>query len=305
MHILRREEKQVLLLSEFGNMFASADQVAFHSGVSQPTGKVYSTHDVFEHLLKDVDLPHIHIVAAPPYVALIDTNCWGVKEHHVLEYGRRGIECSKPGIKIQHLILEHVETLETFRCFNAHIPVKILTPERKEDCVRNMCDMATGTGVTQLSAAMPWMICRDVNLWRSQGIPLVPVQSWVGWHNKPCASDVHDAVVVTGAFECRREESVFTKAPLSESVWAKTPPVLSHNSSSSSGGVSQPTATVLKDSMEETRQAHVRDIVSIDDNIPQTTVTSTTCDVPQQTGTNAEADAPDNSCVLQPAADQA
>ena len=32
----------------------------------------------------------------------------------------------------------------------------------------------------------------------SQGIALIEVQSWIGWHSEPCASDTHDAVVVMG-----------------------------------------------------------------------------------------------------------
>ncbi len=38
----------------------------------------------------------------------------------------------------------------------------------------------------------------------SQGIALLPVKSWVGWHSKPCASDVHDAVVVMGVLDSKQ-----------------------------------------------------------------------------------------------------
>ena len=75
---------QVLLLSEFGNMFTSIDQV-FSSGVQQPTGAtVYSVSELFENLLAHIGLPHIRAVAYPPYVALIDSQSWLVKHREVL-----------------------------------------------------------------------------------------------------------------------------------------------------------------------------------------------------------------------------
>ena len=49
---------QVLLLSEFGNMFISIDSI-LSCGVLQPTGnKVYSTKELFEDLLASIHLPH-------------------------------------------------------------------------------------------------------------------------------------------------------------------------------------------------------------------------------------------------------
>ena len=105
---------QVLLISEFGNMFDDIDR-HLRSGVAQPTGnKVHSTCELFEDLLKSIKLSHIHVVADPPYVALIDSECWRVKHHEVLQN-----LCTKHDIKVQHFILEHVNTSETFRCFNA------------------------------------------------------------------------------------------------------------------------------------------------------------------------------------------
>ena len=75
---------QVLLLSEFGNMFDDIDR-HIRSGVAQPTGhKVRSTCELFEDLLASIKLPHIRVVADPPYVALIDSECWQVKHHQVL-----------------------------------------------------------------------------------------------------------------------------------------------------------------------------------------------------------------------------
>ena len=64
---------QVLLLSEFGNMFHPID-LDLSCGVTQPTGDtVYCTRELFENLLADIDLPHIHFIANAPYVVLFDT----------------------------------------------------------------------------------------------------------------------------------------------------------------------------------------------------------------------------------------
>ena len=219
---------QVLLISEFGNMFDDIDGV-LSSGVAQPTGrKVRSTRELFEDLLASIKLPHIRVVADPPYVALIDSECWRVEHHEVLKN-----LCTKHDIKVQHLILKHVNTLETFRCFNAHMPSTYATLKRKEDCVKTMCQVATDSAVGQRTACMPWILAGDLNVdlgtmsrwcqafvekdvpcfskseWPqerdaqkadfalSQGIALVSCKSWLGVHSPPCASDAHDAVVVT------------------------------------------------------------------------------------------------------------
>ena len=43
-------------------------------GVTQPTGDtVYCIRELFENLLADIDLPHIHVIANAPYVVLFDT----------------------------------------------------------------------------------------------------------------------------------------------------------------------------------------------------------------------------------------
>ena len=150
---------QVLLLSEFGNMFESIDRV-LSSGVAQPTGRrVHCTRELFEDLLAYIELPHIRVLADPPYVALIDSQCWLVKHHEVLQN-----LCTKQDIKVQHLILEHANTSETFRCFNAHMPSSFGTPKRKEDCVKRMCYIATDSAVEQRTACMPWIIAEDLNV---------------------------------------------------------------------------------------------------------------------------------------------
>ena len=91
-----------------------------------------------EDLLANIGLAHIRVLADPPYVALIDSRWWRVKEHEVILK-----LCSREDIKVVHLILEHVQTNELLRCFNAHMPSKAATNLRKEMCVKKMCHMAT------------------------------------------------------------------------------------------------------------------------------------------------------------------
>ena len=149
---------QILLLSEFGNMFNPIDS-ELACGVTQTTGEtIYCTRKLFENLLADIDLPHIHVIANAPYVALIDTQCWRARRSEVLSR-----LCSNQSIRVQHVILEHVDTSKPLRCFNCHIPTKFGTMQRKQDCVKKMCDMATDTGVQQPSACMPWIIAEDLN----------------------------------------------------------------------------------------------------------------------------------------------
>merc|ERR1712079_341698 len=61
----------------------------------------------------------------------------------------------------------------------------------------------------------------------SQGIALQHVKSWVGRHSEPCASDVHDAVVVMGVLgmqQLQRQDK--------PSGWEKPVVALSQNSTS-------------------------------------------------------------------------
>ena len=160
---------QVLLISEFGNVFNSIDEILPYSGVPltrpRPTrdgtysATVYCTRELFENLLADIDLPHIHVVADAPYVALIDSQCWRVKLREVLDS-----VCTNKDVKVQHLILEHVDTSEPLRCFNVYIPSTVGTKKRKEDCVKTLCYIAIGTGVQQPTVCMPWIIAGDLNL---------------------------------------------------------------------------------------------------------------------------------------------
>ena len=275
---------EVLLLSEVGNMFADID----FRWVTQPTGNlVNDTQHFFEDLLQSVHLQHVHVVADPPYVALIDKSCWRVQHQEVC----RNI-CSHPLIRVQHLILQHVDTFQSFRCFNAHMPTSVATKQRKMDAIQKMCDMATYTGVSAQSydhgatatGVMPWVIVGDLNIDRgtmamwcqsyvvphtdcfsfsghpqdrdaqkadfafSQHLVLQPVLSWVGFHCKPCASDTHNAVVVFGTLEgIPTSTEVLTRPLLPASSWAAA-------TTSSISGVLQP-ADRRADSMLHGRMA--------------------------------------------------
>ena len=78
----------------------------------------------------------------------------------------------------------------------------------------------------------------------SQGIALVIVRSWLGGHSKSCASDQHDVVVVTGAFEAVESQSVFTRQPLANSVWSRRAQLNTRSKNTSPSAASQPTAVV-------------------------------------------------------------
>jgi hypothetical protein len=278
-------------------------------------------------LLADINLKHIRVEAAPPYVALIDSQCWGVELSEVLHK-----LCTKDDIKVQHLILKHVDTEKKFRCFNAHMPSKYATDMRKEDCVKRMCYIATDSADQQRTGCIPWIIAGDLNVdsgtmgqlcqsfiekkkeclskseWPqdvnaqkadfalSQGIDLVIRKSWVGYHSPPCASDVHDAVVVAGAFQAIDSGLRFTAPPLPNSVWSKRAGVTSQCKSTpstgtaSGSGVLQP-ATHDDDAEKaalDTSAVHadIQDVIE-DDSAPRKRL--------------AEEVAPTTSGVLQPA----
>ena len=139
--------------------------------------------------------------------------------------------CDKSDLGVQHLLVKHVDTGRLLRCFDALIPTKPGTFQRRKTIVQNLCQRATGAD------DIPWIIAGDLNLSAtammsfcrpflvsgiscqsysgheqstdaqkadhavSHGIDLDPIKSWVGKHSTPCASDVHDAVVVRGTLQ--------------------------------------------------------------------------------------------------------
>ena len=109
-----RDDFELAFKDEIGIQVLHELAFRHEGGVTQPTGrKVYCTRELFEDLLKKIKLSHICVKADPPYVALIDTHCWLVQTCEVLQN-----LCTKDDIKVQHLILEHVNTSKTCRCFN-------------------------------------------------------------------------------------------------------------------------------------------------------------------------------------------
>ena len=223
---------QIALFSDVGNMFV---KLSDRSGGPHPTAE-----EIFTYIITDLRLAHIQVNANEPYVALIDTRSWQVTQCELI-----GDLCGKKNIVVQHLILEHLETGASMRCFNAYLPTSMAKESeqrtnRRKACILKMCSLATehvGTGTPQRTASMPWIIAGDLNTAKSamiqwcqpyvkpnvdcisvsgwanamharsadfalsQGIALKHVQSWVGRHSMPCASDAHDAVVVMGSLD--------------------------------------------------------------------------------------------------------
>jgi hypothetical protein len=219
---------QMLLISEFGEMLKCIDEVLMreHGGVPQHTAQYPHTKAIFEALLADLKLPHIYVEADPPYVALIDGRVWSTSKCEAM-YNR----CTKPEHFVQHLVLQHVESIASIRILNAHIPTSKSRASRRR-CIEHMCAVAT-----YAMPWMPWMIGGDCNVdvytmhaccqpyivpgvhcisesqWQRnhdaqkadhalcQGIALNPIQSWVGIHSEPCVADIHDAVVMKGVLQ--------------------------------------------------------------------------------------------------------
>jgi hypothetical protein len=200
-----------------------------HRAPIRDTTKVF-----FEELLARLGLAHFEVFADVPYVALVDTSIWIVKDHHRVEK-----MCSNNSQRAQHLLLEHRETGVTVRALNCHTPTSIAnTPKKKEDTVRRMLTMCTdqhgGSGALQPTAV--WVMGGDFNVGEgllmemstsfvrrgrvclskagrslrthaaqksdfalSQGITLTHRNSSFGVCSaKPCCSDAHDCVLVVG-----------------------------------------------------------------------------------------------------------
>ena len=260
---------QILLISEFGHMF----------------NKISNAAEIFTTMLAELDLTHIHFEAMAPYVALIDKTSWQVKNRKCMTK-----LCDHPCFFVQHLVVQHVDTGELLRIFNAHMPKVIATSKRKETCVQKMCETATatfGNGVSQPTAAIPWVIVGDLNVdagtmmkwcqpfveknvacmstsgWPhtrgpqkadiaiSRGLALIQVKSWIGWHSQPCASDTHDAVVVMGALN--QDQTVHdVKKEKSSPSWAIPGIAFFPPSNQSSGDAHPiPSETSIEPNLEE------------------------------------------------------
>ena len=102
----------------------------------------------------------------------------------------------------------------------------------------------------------------------SQGIALQHVKSWVGWHSKPCASDVHDAVVVMGSLDLQQLHS-----QAKTSGWKK-PGVTLFKMSSSSQVTSNDMSVSASDNVHlaaqparRPKRAHPETITAVDEEI--------------------------------------
>jgi hypothetical protein len=220
---------QGLLITEFGNMFDSIDKkllsLACKGGVSQPT--LYTnTFELFTVLLLELNLPNFLVFAHPPYIALIDKDYWHVESGVALDD-----ICTKTEFFVQHLMLRHTRSNRQLRIFNAHMPTSVATNERKKKVFQKMCSISS-SGVlqptdvwmfggdmncdvgTMMKHIQPFIVPHvacisksgfgvDLNAQKadfavSQGIDILQVRSWVGWHSRPCVSDAHDLVLVSG-----------------------------------------------------------------------------------------------------------
>ena len=159
---------RVLLISEFGNMMDCIDN-CFSSGVTQWDGSrsyvVYNTKQFFEEILRELRLTTIEVYALPPYVALVDTTHWHVQTNEA----KKPIS-DKPAFFVQMLILQHQETSQLLRVFNAHIPTSLVAnkkPSRKleikENFIQNMCHIAIDNSENG-KPCPPWVICGDLNV---------------------------------------------------------------------------------------------------------------------------------------------
>ena len=211
----------IMLMCEFGNMFSPLSNL--------------ETKEVFEMILRELDLQHIQVFANAPYVALIDTSVWLVVKREMHQ-----VPCRCDGLRAQQLIVKDVKTDLTAQLWNSHIPTSVANKpnqrfECKKQCVEYMATKCRGYRDHQ-GRPTPWLIAGDLNLpsgalmvlcqsfivpdshciskskWladqnaqssdiaMSQGIALQEVKAFIGKHSDPewCASDAHDAVVVIG-----------------------------------------------------------------------------------------------------------
>jgi len=203
-------------------------------GAGQPA-VCENSREFLSTLLESLEMPHIHVYAHPPYIALVDTEQWDV-----LKAERSVNFCDKAGHFGQHLILEHKACSGLkMRVLNLHMPSSLSTPTRKTNALTRCGIMCTEAGPGAPERISRWLIGGDFNVsaaigmeqlrtyldsrdnalsqtlqqetceaqksdWAcSQGIKLQAVQSWVGFSNQPCVSDTHDMVVVAGVVTVR------------------------------------------------------------------------------------------------------
>ena len=235
---------QVVLLSEFGNMYRSIDK-SFRQRSVGPLDRAAnnSTVSFFQALLRDLKLDDITVHALAPYVALVNSEVWEVEKCEAL-FGL----CSKRENFAMHLLLKHKVSGVVVRAMNCHIPTRFATMQRKRDTVTKLCTVCTKVDYTNTAHPTPcWVIGGDLNVdegtlkqWCqvfvkphvpcvstsagnmslarksdvaiSQGIDLDAIASWVGYDQDSYASDVHNMVAVIGVVKSSGSSDSAAKA---------------------------------------------------------------------------------------------
>ena len=104
---------QALFISEFGNMYQNID-----AGIAK---------DVFEELLRDIDLSYLVIKALPPYVAIVDPTY-----REVLACIKWENLCTEERNFAMKVFSKHTESGARLGVANCHIPSPTGTSKRKK-----------------------------------------------------------------------------------------------------------------------------------------------------------------------------
>ena len=112
---------QVVLLSEFGSMYACVDD---KWKKATPAG---STLSFFQDIVRKMNNEDIVVHALPPYVALVDSSVWEVQFCEKLSE-----LCDYKANFAMHLLLWHKASGVLLRALNCHIPSSHGTQQRKK-----------------------------------------------------------------------------------------------------------------------------------------------------------------------------
>jgi hypothetical protein len=222
---------QVVLLSEFGNMYACVDD---KWKKAKPAG---STLSFFQDIVKKMNNEDIVVHALPPYVALVDSSVWEVQFCEKLSE-----LCDYKANFAMHLLLRHKASGVLLRALNCHIPSSHGTQQRKKDTINNLGKVCTqkyfngGHQRWKNYETSHWIIAGDLNVDESilkqycqpfvephvpcvstsgrdmtdarkadiaisQGIDLCRIPAWVGHCEELHASDCHNMVAVIGVLK--------------------------------------------------------------------------------------------------------
>ena len=112
------------------------------------------TKDVFEEVLRDIDLSHLVIEALPPYVAIVDPTYW-----EVLDCIKCENLCTEERNFAMEVFLQHTESGARLGVANCHIPSSTATVQRQKDIIDTLC-----TQLATLDNLPSWIIGGDCNL---------------------------------------------------------------------------------------------------------------------------------------------